>query len=116
MSSRRGNALQEAVEQVQAVVRARTRLGVILHGPSGHVQQLQSLDGAVVQVHMRERRGAEVRLPANRLVALDRARATRSDGRKAVVLGGDLNPSGLKILNWMIRAVVTEWQLEGLQG
>src|SRR5439155_1165409 len=58
MSLRRGNALQEAVEQVHAVVRARPRLGVVLDRASRDVQQLEPLDRAVVEVHVREHRGA----------------------------------------------------------
>src|SRR5256886_13039842 len=90
MSLRRGNALQEAVEQVHAVVRARPRLRVVLDRASRDVQQLESLDRAVVEVHVRSRRGPEVRLPAHALVRLDGARAPRPERREAVALRRDL--------------------------
>src|SRR5277367_1537045 len=67
-----GDALEEAVEQVQAVVWAGAGLGVVLDGPAGHVEQLEALDGAVVEVDVRELSGAEVGLPAHRLVGVDR--------------------------------------------
>src|ERR1700694_1360694 len=86
MSSRRGNALQEAVEQVQAVVRAGAGLGVVLHGSAGDVEQLEALDGAIVEVDVRELGGAEVGLPAHGLVARDRALAAGAEHREAVVL------------------------------
>ena len=62
-----------------AVVRAGAGLGVVLHGAAGHVEQLQALDGAVVEVDVRQRGGAEVGLPAHRLVGVDRARAARPE-------------------------------------
>ena len=93
---------EEAVEQVQAVVRAGAGLGVVLHGAAGHVEQLEPLDGAVVEVHVRERGGAEVGLPAHRLVGVDRARAARADGGEAVVLRGDLDrPVCRSLTGWL---------------
>src|ERR1700689_4511144 len=86
MSSRRGNALQEAVEEVRAFARAGARLGVVLHRSSRDVQQLEPLHGAVVQVHVRELRGAEIGFPAHRLVAVDRARPARAAHGEAMVL------------------------------
>ena len=65
---------------------------------------------------MRERRGAEVGLPAHRLVAVDRARAARAERREAVVLGGDLDAPGLQVLDGVVGAAVAEGQLEGLQA
>src|SRR5271157_5552920 len=88
MSSRRGNALQEAVEQIQAVVRARARLGVVLDGAAGHLQQLEPLDRAVVEVHVRQRRVSEVGLPADGLIYVDRVGPSRCDRGETVVLGG----------------------------
>src|SRR5277367_3279502 len=116
MSSRRGNALEEAVEQVQAVVRAGAGLGVVLDGPAGHVEQLEALDGAVVEVDVRELSGAEVGLPAHRLISVDRARATGAERGEAVVLGGDLDTSGLQVADGMVGTVMAERQLEGLQA
>src|SRR5438132_272215 len=108
MSLRRGNALQEAVEQVLAVVRARPGLGVVLDRAPRDVQQLESLDRAVIEVHVRERRGAEVRLPADGLVGLDGPRAPRSKRCEAVVLRGDLHAPRLQVLDRMVCAAVPE--------
>src|SRR5437588_3656406 len=101
MSLRRGNALEEAIEQVQAVVWTGSGLGVVLHRAAGNVEQLEPLNRAVIQIDVRQCRGAEVRLPADRLVALDRARAVWADGGEAVILGGDLHPPGLQVLDRM---------------
>ena len=46
-------------------------LGVVLDGGAGDVAQDQALDRAVVEVQVGELGGAEVGLPADRLVALD---------------------------------------------
>src|SRR5271167_5218204 len=91
MSLRRGNALQKAIEQVQAVVWPGTCLGVVLDGAARHVQELEPLDGAVVEVDVGQRRHAEARLPANRLVGVDRVRPAWTDGREAMILRGDLH-------------------------
>ena len=107
---------QEAVEQVQAVVRARAGLGVVLDRPARHVEQLQSLDRAVVQVHVRELGLAEVGLPAHRLVGVDRARAAGAERGEAVVLGGDLDAARLQVLDRVVGAAVAERELEGLQA
>src|ERR1700689_1188807 len=96
--------LQEAVEQVQAVVRAGSGLGVVLDGPAGDLEQLESLDGAVVEVDVRERSRAEVGLPAPRLVAVDRAPAARPERGEAVVLRGDLDAPGLQVADGMVGA------------
>ena len=116
MSSRRGNALQEAVEQVQAVVRPRAGLGVVLDGPAGDVEQFQALDGAVVEVHVRQRRRAEVRFPSHRPVVVDRARAAGPERREAVVLGGDLHAPALQVLDRVVCATMPEGQLECLEA
>src|SRR5438876_1087893 len=84
MSLRRGNALQEAVEQIHAVVRTRARLGVVLDRASRDVQQLESLDRAVVEVHVRARRGADVGLPADGLVGVDGAGAPRAASSRTI--------------------------------
>src|SRR5205807_591306 len=65
------DSLQEAVEQIQAVVRARGCLRVVLDGAARDLEQLEALDRAVVEVHVRERRRTEVRLPAHGLVGVD---------------------------------------------
>ncbi len=68
-------ALQKTVEEVEAVVRSGPGLGVVLDGPAGNVEQLETLDGAVVEVHVRQLGGAEVGLPAHGLIGIDRAGA-----------------------------------------
>src|SRR5881394_3381409 len=108
MSLRRGNSLEEAIEQVQAVVGPGAGLGVVLHGPARHVEQLQALDGAVVEVDVRQRRLAEVRAPADWLVLGDRAGAVGAYGREAVVLRGDLHAPGLQILDGVVGAAMPE--------
>src|SRR4051812_18502091 len=91
MSSLRGtDGLQEAVELVERVVRAGPRLGVVLDGRAVDLEQLQALDGAVVEVDVRQRGLAEVRLPAHRLVGLDAQTAVWRRHGEAVVLRRDL--------------------------
>src|SRR3712207_5080729 len=86
-SSRRGtDGLQEAVEEIQRVVRARAGLRVVLDGAARDVKQRESLDGAVVEVHVAEARLAEVGVPADRLVGLDALLAVWAEHREAVVL------------------------------
>ena len=82
----------------------------------GHVAQRQPLDGAVVEVDVGQLGGAEVGLPADRLVGLDRPRAVRAEDREAVVLAGDLGPAGGQVLDRVVGAVVAEGQLVGLQA
>src|SRR3954454_11186735 len=87
-SSRRGmNGLQESVEEIQAVVRARTRLWVVLHRASRDVKQREPLDRAVIEVDVAELGGAEVGLPADWLVGGDRLLAAGPEDGEAVVLG-----------------------------
>src|SRR4051794_6122435 len=117
MSSRRGiDALQESIEQVEAVVRAGAGLGVVLDRAARNVEQLEALDRAVVEVHMAELGGAEVGVPADGLVGLDRLRAVRAEDGKAVVLRGDLDLAGGQVLDRVVAAAVAEGQLEGLQA
>ena len=111
------HALEEAVEQVQAVVRAGSRLGVVLDRPAGHVEQLEALDGAVVEVHVRQlprRRSRSPSAPARRS-SIVRAPAGPERG-EAVVLGGDLDAPGLQVAHRVVGAAVAEGQLEGLQA
>ena len=74
------------VEEVDRVVRARARLGVVLDRARRDVAQHEPLDRAVVQVEVRQLGGAEVGLPAQRLVGLDRPLAVRAEHGEAVVL------------------------------
>src|SRR3954447_11712125 len=119
MSSLRGmggDLLQEAVEEVEAVVRAGAGLGVVLDGAPRHVEQREALDGAVVEVEVRQLRGAEVGLPAHGLVGVDRLLAPGAEHREAVVLRGDLDPAGLEVLDRVVAAAVAERELERLQA
>ena len=81
-----GGHLDEAVEQMEGVVRARARLRVVLDRAAGDVEQLEALDGAVVEVQLRELGDAEVGVPADRLVALDLRLPAGADDGEAVVL------------------------------
>ena len=65
---------------------------------------------------MAELGGAEVGLPAHRLVVLERARAVGPGDREAVVLRGDLDPPGRQVLDRVVGAAVAERQLERLQA
>ena len=82
MSSRRGigvpSSCEEAVEEVAGVVRAGAGLGVVLDRRRRHVAQDQALDRAVVEVEVGELGGAEIGLPAHRLVTLDPRLAARA--------------------------------------
>src|SRR3954468_22788520 len=73
-SSRLGMALggrpdlvDEAVEEVQRVVRPGPGLRVVLDRPARHVEQREPLDRPVVEVDVAEARRAEVGLPDPRL-------------------------------------------------
>src|SRR5581483_12131210 len=117
MSSLRGisDLVYEAVEQVEGVMWARSGLGVVLHGGAGHVLELEALDRAVVEVDVAELGRAEVRLPADRLVGVDRLVAARPENGEAVVLARDLGPSRRQVLDRMVGAVVAEGELVGLE-
>ena len=94
MSSRLGNEIQEAVEEVQAVVRARAGLGVVLDRRGRDVEQPKSLDGPVIEVDVRQLGGTDRGLPAHGLVAVDRACAVGPERGETVILGGDLDLPG----------------------
>ena len=81
----------------------------------GTSSSAQPLDGAVVEVDVGQLGGAEVGLPADRLVALDRRRAVGAEHGEAVVLAGDLGPAGGQVLDRVVGAVVAERQLVGLK-
>ena len=109
------HASTKPIEQVQRVVRAWACLGVVLDAGARHVAQHESLDGAVVEVHVRQLGGAEVGLPPQRLVAGDRVLAPGPDDGEAVVLGGDLDLAGREVLDGMVGTAVAERELEGLE-
>ena len=95
--------------------RARPRGGTG-RSPPGTSRSTQPLDRAVVEVQVGELGGAEVGLPADRLVALDARLAARAEHREAVVLGGDLDPARLQVLDRVVRAAVAERELERLEA
>src|SRR3954465_15110871 len=82
----RGDPLEEPVEQVERVVRAGSGLRVVLDRAAGDVEQLEALDRAVVEVDVAELRAAEVGVPLDGLVGVDRLRPVRAEHREAVVL------------------------------
>src|SRR5215218_3904543 len=117
MSSRLGigDQLQEAIEQVARVVGTGPALGVVLDRAAGHVVEHEALHSAVVEVQVGELGGTEVRVPADRLVALDPRAAVRRADREAMVLGGDVDPARLEVLDRMVGAAVPERELEGVE-
>src|SRR3954453_5229203 len=100
--------LHEAVEQVAGIVRSGTRLRVVLDRRAGDVAQDKALHRTVVEVQVRQLRRPELRLPAHGLVPLDTGLAPRPLDREAVVLRGDLDAAGLKVLHRMVRAPMAE--------
>src|SRR5688500_11961232 len=78
----------ELVEEPEGVVGAGTGLGVVLDAAGGDVEQADSLDRVVVEVHVGELGGAELGLD-------DLARRARD--REAVVLRGDRDPPGAQV-------------------
>src|SRR5690242_4227362 len=117
MSSRLGmRQLQEAVEEIAGVVRPRPGFGVVLDGAPRNVLEDQPLDRAVVEVEVGELGVAEVGLPTDRLVAIDRPIPARPEHREPVVLGGDVDPPRAQVLDRMVRAAVAERELEGLEA
>src|SRR4051794_38651196 len=117
MSVRLGmGKLEEGVEEVAGIVRARAGLGVVLDGRGGDVLEHQALDRAVVEVEMGELGDAEVGLPVDRLVRLYPRLSARSLDREAVVLRGDVDPPRRQLLDRVVGAAVAEGELEGLQA
>jgi hypothetical protein len=79
---------------------------VVLDAAGGHVEQPQPLDGAVVEVHVRELGLAEVGL---------QPRAGLAPDREAVVLRGDRDAVGAQVLDRVVGAAVAERELERLE-
>ena len=91
--------LAEAAEEVAGVVRTRRRLGVVLHREDRARRVGESLDGAVVQVHVRDLdrlAGGAQRLGVDRV---------------AVVLGADRDLLRREVLPGLVAAVMAELQL-----
>src|SRR6185436_19114439 len=95
-----GHLGDELAEEIVAVVRSGARLGVVLDREDGEVAMAEALDGAVVQVHVRQLERGIVE--------------ERGIHREAVVLRGDLDLSGAQVLHRMVRPTVAELELEGL--
>src|SRR5918992_2631531 len=76
----------------------------------------EALHGAVVEVELLQLGGAEVGLPPDRLVGVDRLLAAWAEHREAVVLRGDLDLAGLEVLDRVVRAAVAEGKLERLEA
>src|SRR4029077_5277614 len=115
-SDRSFRQLQKAIEEVAGVVRAGAGLRVVLDGAAGDVLQHEAFDSAVIEVEVGELRLAEVRLPANRLVALDGLVAAGAQDREAMILRGDVDPARLQVLDRMVGAAMPEGELVGLEA
>ena len=109
MSSRRGKGSVQSARDRKRSKRWRASCGP---GPAsgwywtvaaGDVAQGQALDGAVVEVEVGQLGGAEVGLPADRLVALDPRLAAGARDREAVVLGGDVDAAAVSrsLTGWL---------------
>ena len=107
---------EEAVEEVQRVVRPGPRLGVVLDRAGARFAQPQPLDGAVVEVDVGQLGRAEVRAPADRLVGVERVLSARPDHGEAMILGGDLDAPGAQVLDRVVGAAVPEAQLVGVEA
>src|SRR5579864_9704467 len=70
---------------------------MVLHAEHGLVPVAEALDGAVIQVRVRD---------------LDLGGQRRRIHGEAMVLRGDLNPPRAKVLHRMIRATMAELELE----
>ena len=91
--------LDEPVEQVPAVVRARPRLRVVLHREGAGFGNGQPFTHAVVEVDVGQ---------------LDPARERGCVHGEVVVLAGDLDGAGREVLDRVVGAVVPERQLHRL--
>lgn len=92
--------LYEAIKQIAAIVRARSRLRVILHGEYWTRFVRHALDRAVVQIHVGH---AQLDRPLD-------PRARASNG-KAVVLRGDLDDPCLQVLHRVVPTAVAVGKL-----
>src|SRR5688572_299656 len=102
---RAGSGLQlreKLIEEGDGVVRAGGGLGMILDREYGELLVAQPLDGAVVQVHVRN---LELRCTRDSLLI--------ASDREAVVLRGDEHRSRLYFLHRVISAAMAVWKLDG---
>src|ERR1700723_62647 len=98
--SRKGfNQFSKSGEQVARIMRSRRRLRMVLHGKKWHSRSLQTLDGVVVQIEMRQYRASLQRFVVD---------------REAVVLRRDLDPPRAEIHHRMICAMMPEIEFVGL--
>ena len=79
---------------------------------SRDVLEDEALDGPVVEIEVGELGLAEVGLPADRFIPIDLPGAIRPLDREAVILGGDVDPARLEVLDRVIRAAVAEGSLK----
>ena len=99
--------LQEAVEEVAGVVWPRAKRRVVLDGAAGDVLEDEDLDGPVVEIEVGE-------LGSPKSVSQRTGSSHRSSRRhrtldgEAVILGGDVDPARLEVLDRVIRAAVAE--------
>src|SRR5438094_3490195 len=91
------------------------RLGVILHRKHRTISTGQSFDRVIVQTQMYHEDVTERRIDDGRSF---RHRTDRVAYlyRKIVVLRRDLNSSGAEVHDWMIRPMMAELQLIGLES
>ena len=90
--------VEKLIEERSGVMGTRCRLGVILQAEHRAPREGHALDGAVVEVHVRELGAAGQRVHV--------------DG-EAVVLRGDLDAARLQVLDRVVHAVVAELELVG---
>src|SRR6476646_6857008 len=89
---------QKLVEEIVAIVRSGTRFRVVLNREGGEVAVAETLHRAVVQIEM-----GELIFGIGEQAGLD---------GEAVVLGGDRDLAGGEVLDRVVRAAVSELQLE----
>src|SRR5215471_14515304 len=110
--------LAELAEQTGRVVRARRGLRVELHGERRGLNQPQSLNHAVVKVHVRDFGGAEFGLETRGTVSVARVGHVRPavvwlGHGEAMVVAGDLDPPGAQVAYRLVDAAMAEPQLVG---
>ena len=96
-----GHHGREAVEQVGRIVRAGTGFGVVLHGQDRPVLVHKTLQGLVVEIHVRGH-------PAARFERVGRH-------GEAVVLRSDFHTSSGEVADGLVGPAVAEFELEGLR-